>query len=70
MTAAFRDAMIKLANNGQNVDELVDCSDIIPIPEFWDGPAVLPYGKDLTDLEHSVSYEVPVGALYLSDNPY
>jgi hypothetical protein len=47
--------MIKLANNGQNADELIDCSDVIPIPAFWDGPAALPYGKVLADLEHPVS---------------
>jgi hypothetical protein len=48
--------MIKLANNGQNVDKLIECSDVIPFPEFWDGPAELPYGKVLADLEHPVSY--------------
>jgi hypothetical protein len=48
--------MIKLANNGQNVDKLVDCSDTIPIPEFWNGPVALPHGKTLADLDHPVSY--------------
>lgn len=48
--------MVKLANNGQNVDDLIDCSDIIPFSEFWNGPAELPYGKVLADLEHPVSY--------------
>jgi hypothetical protein len=48
--------MMKLANNGQNVDGLIDCSDTIPMPQFWNGPTSLPHGKTLADLEHSVSY--------------
>jgi cytochrome c peroxidase len=56
MTAAFREAMIKLANNGQNADELIDCSETIPIPGPWNGPPTLPYGKAIEDLEHPVSY--------------
>ena len=56
LTSAFRNAMIKLANNGQDVGKLIDCSDAIPIPEFWNGPTVLPQGKTLEDLDHPVSY--------------
>jgi manganese peroxidase len=56
LTSAFRDAMIKLANNGQDVGKLIDCSDAIPIPKFWNGPTTLPQGKTLADLDHPVSY--------------
>ena len=48
--------MVKLANNGQQVDDLVNCSNVIPMPKFWNGSAVLPNGKTLADLEHPVSH--------------
>jgi hypothetical protein len=53
--------MMKLATNGQNVDGLMDCSDAIPMPQFWNGPTSLPNGKTFADLEQSVSYGAPRG---------
>lgn len=55
LMSAFRAAMIKLAITGQNPDDLYDCSDVIPVPEVWLGPAVLPADKSMADLEHPVS---------------
>lgn len=37
------------------MDDLVDCSEVIPVPKHWDGPAVLLPTKTLEDLDHPVS---------------
>lgn len=55
MVTAFRDAMAKVANNGQNVSELVDCSEVIPKGAAWKTPASLPAGHTVLDVEDSVS---------------
>jgi hypothetical protein len=55
MMAAFRVSMMKVANNGQDVDSLTDCSDVIPVPKVWAKPATLPLGKSHADLEQYVS---------------
>ncbi|KII86816.1 hypothetical protein PLICRDRAFT_177549 [Plicaturopsis crispa FD-325 SS-3] len=53
MVDAFRDAMAKVANNGQNISELVDCSEVIPEGAGWKTPATLPAGHTVLDVEDS-----------------
>ena len=47
--------MIKLATNGQDIGKLIDCSPVVPEPRAWSGPATLPKGSSMGDLEHPVS---------------
>ena len=47
--------MIKVATNGQDIGSLVDCSSVVPVPQVWSGPATLPKGSTMGDLEHPVS---------------
>lgn len=76
MVDAFRDAMAKVANNGQNVSELVDCSEVIPEGAGWKTPATLPAGHTVLDVEDSVSKihdyiatKALIDALYSARNP-
>ncbi|PCH40117.1 class II peroxidase [Wolfiporia cocos MD-104 SS10] len=49
LQASFRDAMLKLANQG--FDDLVDCSDVIPIPRRSNRLLQYPTGKNYSDIE-------------------
>ncbi|KAJ7236595.1 manganese peroxidase 3 [Mycena haematopus] len=49
----FRAAMAKLAIIGQNRANMVDCSDVIPIPRPVTGKAHLPAGKSMADIEQA-----------------
>ncbi|KAH8113582.1 manganese peroxidase 3 [Phellopilus nigrolimitatus] len=52
MMENFRSAMIKLSNTGQNLDELVDCSELIPEPQPPVAkPATFPAGTSSSDLQ-------------------
>ena len=55
LAPAFKQAMTKLATNGQDIGSLVDCSPVVPEPRVWSGPATLPKGSTMADLEHPVS---------------
>lgn len=46
--------MAKLAVLGQNTREMVDCSEVIPIPKPRSGRTHLPAGTSLQDIEASV----------------
>ena len=55
MVSAFEAVMAKLATLGQNPADLVDCSDVIPVPAAVTLPApTLPAGKSLADVEAAV----------------
>ncbi len=54
MRSAFTAAMAKLSVLGQNTRNLVDCSDVIPVPKPFTGSAHLPAGSTLQDIEVSV----------------
>ncbi|KAH8992833.1 manganese peroxidase 1 precursor [Lactarius hatsudake] len=56
MTSAFAAAMAKLSVLGQNPRNLVDCSDVIPIPKPFTGSAHLPAGSTLQDIEASCKF--------------
>lgn len=53
LRSAFRNAMVKLANQGH--DNLVDCSFVIPVPPPWNLPVEYPSGKSRSDVEQPVS---------------
>ncbi|KAH9056569.1 manganese peroxidase 1 [Lactarius vividus] len=53
MRTAFAAVMAKLSVLGQNTKNLVDCSDVIPIPKPFTGSAHLPAGSTLQDIEAS-----------------
>ncbi|KAI0000373.1 manganese peroxidase 3 [Russula vinacea] len=53
MMSTFKTQMAKLAVLGQNTKEMVDCSDVIPMPKPRVGKAHLPAGTSLQDIEAS-----------------
>lgn len=55
MQSEFQAAMAKLAVVGQDTSEMVDCSDVIPVPQPFNGPAVLPPSLTHNDIEQAVS---------------
>ncbi|KAK7037309.1 hypothetical protein VNI00_011300 [Paramarasmius palmivorus] len=55
MQTRFRNVMAKLAVTGHNRDDLVDCSEIIPVPKSLSKKAFLPAGKSLNDIEAACS---------------
>ena len=54
MVAKFESVMAKLAVLGQNPRDLVDCSEVIPQPPAFNGPATFPAGFGLSDIEQGV----------------
>jgi hypothetical protein len=54
MESSFKTAMAKLAVLGQKSYDLIDCSDVIPVPKPVVGTAHLPAGSSLKDIESSV----------------
>jgi len=55
LQTVFKAAMLKLSTLGQNTTEMVDCSDVIPIPQVLpatDGPH-LPPSLNLSDIQQS-----------------
>ncbi|KAK7014465.1 hypothetical protein VNI00_019343 [Paramarasmius palmivorus] len=55
MQTRFRNVMAKLAVTGHNRDDLVDCSEVIPVPKSLSKKAFLPAGKSLNDIEAACS---------------
>ncbi|KAJ7149147.1 manganese peroxidase 3 [Mycena filopes] len=53
MASAFRAAMAKMAIIGHNRANLIDCSDVIPIPKPVTGKPHLPAGKTMADIEQA-----------------
>lgn len=58
MQSEFRAAMAKLAVVGQDTSEMVDCSEVIPEPQPFNGPAVLPPSLTHNDIEQAVSIQL------------
>ena len=54
MAASFKAAMAKLAVLGHNADELIDCSEVIPVPskQLTHSPH-LPAGFSMSDIEQA-----------------
>ena len=55
MAAAFRAAMSKLAIIGHDRSQLIDCSEVIPVPKPFTGQAMFPAGLSNADIEQAVS---------------
>ncbi|KAJ6551134.1 manganese peroxidase 3 [Mycena capillaripes] len=53
LQAKFRAAMSKMAIIGHNRADLVDCSDVIPVPKAVVGTPHLPAGKTMDDIEQA-----------------
>ncbi|KAI0953184.1 hypothetical protein AcW1_010351 [Taiwanofungus camphoratus] len=65
LRSAFRNAMVKLANQGH--DNLVDCSFVIPVPPPWNLPVEYPSGKSRSDVEQPCS-DVPLPTISLNSD--
>lgn len=55
MQSEFQAAMAKLAVVGHDASEMIDCSEVIPVPQPFNGPAVLPPSLTHNDIEQAVS---------------
>ncbi|KAF9475957.1 manganese peroxidase 1 [Pholiota conissans] len=51
MVTEFKDAMAKLQVLGQNTRKLVDCSDVVPVPQPFAGPIKFPASFSNKDLQ-------------------
>nr|ARA74331.1 manganese peroxidase 2 [Physisporinus sp. PF18]ARA74333.1 manganese peroxidase 2 [Physisporinus sp. PF18] len=49
----FQAVMLKLSTLGHNTDDMVDCSDVIPIPPPFTGQATFPAGLSHADVEQA-----------------
>jgi cytochrome c peroxidase len=64
----FEVEMLKLGLLGQNLADLVDCSDVIPVPKAAQGHAHLPAGKTQSDIQASCS-DIPFPSLPTDPGP-
>jgi hypothetical protein len=55
MVTEFKAAMAKLQTLGQNTRELIDCSDVVPVPKAFAGPIKFPASFSHADLQLAVS---------------
>jgi hypothetical protein len=55
MQTSFKAAMHKLALLGQDESQLIDCSEVIPVPPPLAGKPHLPAGLNQNDIEQAVS---------------
>ena len=55
MAAAFKAAMAKLAVIGHDPSTMIDCSEVIPVPNPFTGQAMFPAGITNADIEQAVS---------------
>ena len=60
--------MAKLAVLGQNVNQMVDCSDVIPTPKPADSEAHLPAGLTHNDVEQACA-DTPFPSLSTDPGP-
>ncbi|KAF8963717.1 manganese peroxidase [Flammula alnicola] len=51
MTSAFKAAMAKLQVLGQNTRKLIDCSDVVPVPQSFAGPIKFPASFSKKDVQ-------------------
>jgi hypothetical protein len=55
MASQFQAAMAKMSVLGHNVNDLIDCSDVIPIPKPLTAPITFPAGFSRADVQQAVS---------------
>ncbi|KAI0041434.1 class II peroxidase [Auriscalpium vulgare] len=67
MMDAFRDAMLKLSVNGQDLARLVDCSEVIPPAplQYWTKPIAYPPGTGPADVDRTC-FDAPFPSLSAS----
>ncbi|KII90769.1 hypothetical protein PLICRDRAFT_52464 [Plicaturopsis crispa FD-325 SS-3] len=53
LQSAFKSAMVKLSTVGNNINDMIDCSEVIPVPKPVVGVAHLPAGLTLNDIEQA-----------------
>ncbi|KAI0081249.1 melanin-decolorizing enzyme [Panus rudis PR-1116 ss-1] len=53
MANAFKAAMLKLSVLGHNINDMVDCSEVIPVPKANTKPATFPAGLSNKDVEQA-----------------
>ena len=58
MQTAFKAAMSKLATVGQDRSQMVDCSDVIPVPQPFTGQAFFPPSLTHNDIEQAVCVSI------------
>ena len=56
LQSAFKAAMHKMTILGHNINNMVDCSELIPVPKPLNKPATFPAGLSNADIEQAVSY--------------
>lgn len=66
----FTQVMKKLSLLGHNQADLVDCSDVIPVPKTLAKAATFPAGKSQADVEIVVCFTVNCKTLVTHDHPY
>lgn len=54
MQSEFKAAMAKLAVLGQDTSQMVDCSEVIPVPPPFTGSVVFPPSLSNKDIEQAV----------------
>lgn len=55
MMSAFKAAMLKLSVLGNDINNMVDCSEVIPVPPTFNKAATFPAGLTIADVEQAVS---------------
>lgn len=58
MRSSFAEAMGKLATLGQKLEDMADCSELIPEPKPRVGKPHMPAGCSLDEIEQSVRAQV------------
>ncbi|KAG6886285.1 hypothetical protein C0993_006695 [Termitomyces sp. T159_Od127] len=53
MQTEFADAMLKMSLLGQNKENMVDCSEVLPVPPKLKADPHLPAGEDMNDIEQA-----------------
>lgn len=54
LQSAFKAAMLKLSVLGHDINDMVDCSELIPVPKPNTKVATFPAGLTLNDVEQAV----------------
>lgn len=63
LQSEFKAAMLKLSVLGQNMDNMIDCSEVIPIPPALVGDPHLPAGFDMESIQQAVSLPAPYNSM-------
>lgn len=71
LQSAFKAAFKKMAVLGHNINDLIDCSEVIPVPKnVAVKPAHLPAGNTLNDIEQAVSFLESLSTCTFTDHGF